>query len=824
MAAQPSPDQAAKKVWVSLQLKALRRLGKGQTREEVDDLRSRWLACSVGYKSRFALAVGSFASINTEYDRLKAEATSKHALLPTLAYDETGELHYEDDDLWQRQSFAEYVAINISLLDAMRELLYCTKELHSALGNHESDQSPEHDRQYLSDTLGALQGAVAQHADVVANLTDRAPLHEQALHKRMEAKIDAERSLQSLGPEWVGGWDIGDGAFGKVSIWAKQDAQGTIVDRIVIKDTVLNEEHEDHAYVWDLKSEFWVRDPRMTSGKELPVEVVAMYNLKGLVGSETVVKIRNYRMDSPKKMHRLYLEFCASGTLWDSISGYLERRNADDPRNRGQPAWLPEAFLWHTFECLATAGLLMGNGGLEPRISAWDVIVHRDYKLANVFLGSSLPDRYQGYSTPKLGDFGFAVMLPPNDTRRPKEFTRCGTPFCRAPEQLWLSKDREDAQAPPMRLSSKTNTWGVGNLMWCLVELVEGDEENLLWEAPQDYAKDSKKTQSQIQPVFRERSRDVYDEKLLTLILRCVAYDPDERPSFQRILRLIRRHTESKASDDSVDDDLRCLPKSHPGFARDMTLPAEKLPLGTPLDRANPPSHFSVMPRPPRKARNPGPEVDSTENDDSDERGGSPGAELSTTASADLMSEATETRDAPVTADGSIVTPGVGLQPGHQGKSKVNEKGTAARGKRGPGPARQPSPVRRLPPRECVKDHQDRRQVPAAVVEDDDGTEDEDAVGASKKRTLKAPRKPQFRTGPKGRRKAPAPAAAKDEDEDGNDSDGHDTKGARNKWAKKRDAQDGAAAQEPRGRKRKPDSGEEDGPSKKKPAGAKKCK
>lgn len=135
--------------------------------------------------------------------------------------------------------------------------------------------------------------------------------------------------------------------------------------------------------------------------KKLPVEIVSMYNLRSRIGANSVVGIRNFRLDTPNKMHRLYLEYCSNGDLWELIQSYHRKRTLSRDVGPGLegPECIPEPFIWHTFECLATAGLLLECGELNADpISAWDLVVHRDFKLANVFLGSNLLDRFRGYA------------------------------------------------------------------------------------------------------------------------------------------------------------------------------------------------------------------------------------------------------------------------------------------------------------------------------------------------------------------------------------------------------------------------------------------
>lgn len=103
--------------------------------------------------------------------------------------------------------------------------------------------------------------------------------------------------------------------------------------------------------------------------KQIPCEVWAMCKLRGRVGAETVVQIRNWRIETSERMYRIYMDYCPYGDLCDIVNsmGYS-----------GVRTYVPEPFLWYCFECLAIAGLLMERGELERNVvSDWITIVHR---------------------------------------------------------------------------------------------------------------------------------------------------------------------------------------------------------------------------------------------------------------------------------------------------------------------------------------------------------------------------------------------------------------------------------------------------------------
>lgn len=72
---------------------------------------------------------------------------------------------------------------------------------------------------------------------------------------------------------------------------------------MVIKDTQLRK------HQWDSKVNFFAKDPNNPDSEErtIPNEVLAMYRLRPLAGSDSVVQIRNWRIATAERTYRIYL-------------------------------------------------------------------------------------------------------------------------------------------------------------------------------------------------------------------------------------------------------------------------------------------------------------------------------------------------------------------------------------------------------------------------------------------------------------------------------------------------------------------------------------
>jgi serine/threonine protein kinase len=84
-----------------------------------------------------------------------------------------------------------------------------------------------------------------------------------------------------------------------------------------------------------------------------------------------------------------------------------------------------------------------------------DLILHRDLKLANVFIDHNM--------RLKLGDFGFAVQLARKDERR---FSICGTPNYISPEVL---DDWSRPYGERTGHSFPVDVWSLGVILYALV-------------------------------------------------------------------------------------------------------------------------------------------------------------------------------------------------------------------------------------------------------------------------------------------------------------------------------------------------------------------
>lgn len=198
---------------------------------------------------------------------------------------------------------------------------------------------------------------------------------------------------------------------------------------------------------------------------------------------------------------------------------------------------LPEPFLWRAFDALAEAGIAMERGNInlqEAPSAAWEPIIHRDLKPGNVFLNGGTAGEFAAYPTPVLGDFGLAIYSGPNDPFNPKAYLECGTHGYFAPEQRDMY-DRGTGYQPAYqpRLTEKTNVWEVAKTIMDLMNLEETDQPRFCITQNED---------ADFECYFNAHGLR-YSKTLRKLVKKCLAYVPDDRPSFVELKRMIGRQT-----------------------------------------------------------------------------------------------------------------------------------------------------------------------------------------------------------------------------------------------------------------------------------------
>ncbi|KAM3425759.1 hypothetical protein BST61_g7690 [Cercospora zeina] len=316
--------------------------------------------------------------------------------------------------------------------------------------------------------------------------------------------------LQNPDPTWLSIQDM-RGGMGTIQVWAHDDGQGRIADRVVIKDTIMKTSLWENSTAWygdkedRIPIEFWAHSRMDTGGKYI-----------------THLASHQAQVDEDRMLYRMWLEYCPNGDLSDVVE-----------RHRSVERRIPIEFIIYTFKALIDCCLRMERGTVGKSPGEWEQIVHRDLKPANILLG--LPRiSFPSYPEPKITDFGLAVVTNPDDQVNPSLYNLgAGTQGYLPPEQLSFIDPTTREPVDDFKLLAPTNVWGVGSIILCLLE-----RSGLNIATQPDYMPGGSWKYG-----VSDMARSMYssDTDLLDMVDRCLAYNPAERPTPEELRNWIRK-------------------------------------------------------------------------------------------------------------------------------------------------------------------------------------------------------------------------------------------------------------------------------------------
>lgn len=221
--------------------------------------------------------------------------------------------------------------------------------------------------------------------------------------------LDSTPGTEEMDDSWQPVRMLGKGSFGIVGLWQKIGRKGEIEDDVAIKEM----EHPRHD------------DLCLQRDRRLPKEAVIMQQLNDAErrqdwSTNYILRLRSFRNFPAAGRWRFYLENGQYGDLYKLLHSY-----------RAWDSYFPEEFLWHVFNDLAKAAVVMHEGPFthleSGKPSDWS-ITHFDIKPENIYLGKRDKDAtFANYPTMKLADFGLAEMTGEDDRNNPYEYRPKGT-------------------------------------------------------------------------------------------------------------------------------------------------------------------------------------------------------------------------------------------------------------------------------------------------------------------------------------------------------------------------------------------------------------
>jgi hypothetical protein len=128
----------------------------------------------------------------------------------------------------------------------------------------------------------------------------------------------------------------------------------------------------------------------------------------------------------------------------------------------------------------------------------------------------------------KVGDFGIALFQHKDDERTPGAIHMMHTPN-EVPDKQDLEMPENDEHLKPM--SEETNGRGIGKILWRLLttdlDLKEDDLDD----------QDPEKRKPQLD----EWTSQNYRRAIIPLVISCLKFDSDQRPTFGEIMKFVKR-------------------------------------------------------------------------------------------------------------------------------------------------------------------------------------------------------------------------------------------------------------------------------------------
>lgn len=269
----------------------------------------------------------------------------------------------------------------------------------------------------------------------------------------------------------------------------------------------------------------------------------------------------------PSAFMRYYLEYAPYGTLANLLARY-----------KASNRYLPELFLWHVFNSLAKALLVLEQGTANRHVET--SLIHFDIKPENIFLGyeaakSSDPDVTGGldgeifnYPSIKLADFGLARVFVEDTEPSMEEIGARGTPTYFAPVSrmsstlIFIADNLQEIVCdegvgqyganwthPPNlntsdQVQSELDVWNVGRVMFEAFSLLPNYMYNRIKaQSSLQYERNGRKAFLHLDEAFGDDSvhpRSPYTKRLSDVIEMCMHVEPSDRPTAVALYRITR--------------------------------------------------------------------------------------------------------------------------------------------------------------------------------------------------------------------------------------------------------------------------------------------
>ncbi|KAF1951202.1 hypothetical protein CC80DRAFT_539100 [Byssothecium circinans] len=332
--------------------------------------------------------------------------------------------------------------------------------------------------------------------------------------------------------QWQGVKFLGKGAYGSAGLWVKTNDEGCIIDRLVVKEARLRPEQWFDSREW--------REQR-------PKEITMHRKIESTRNAEdnpqrSLVRYRGYCVMMTQQRYKIYLGYCAKGSLYTALEGKVK-----DTKNHVKCNKVPEAFIWYLLEELAEACAVLQQGHVDRPVEGWRPLVHADLFYSNVFLDEREPKEGDGiledldWPQPVLGDFG-------------RMFYELNTD----PDAPWHERDNHQLTdmniqelgnpKQEIRITGKADVWAIVNVAWLVATYRDSSfvkiDGHKVYTCKQDF--DEKL-------MLANRCLRGRSERLKKVFARCLRHKPNDRCDLVELRKMI---SDAKA-DPALQDQLK---------------------------------------------------------------------------------------------------------------------------------------------------------------------------------------------------------------------------------------------------------------------------
>ncbi|KAG9685023.1 kinase-like protein, partial [Aureobasidium melanogenum] len=348
-----------------------------------------------------------------------------------------------------------------------------------------------------------------------------------------------------LGTTWIGGYRLGGGSYGEVTLWIMIDnATNKPLKHCAIKDSFDKHSTEETGFYRNVYKQLVRKgldfdvDPERELGharsdkrfcKEAYLQgIMTEPNSKEEIFAVPLLgysRKHSSLRGSEYNHWRLYMPLYEHGSLFHLIYTHRKVRKA-----------IPEPFIWHTLHCLFSGAVQLREQAQKREVSTGsDIIVVFDMKPENILLAPpSRKSAFPIYPRPHIADLGGACLTNSDDEQNRKSKLICQTTTGYVPPEIYAPYVYDDQFLQNMGCHDWTNVWQIARVAEAMMMLTL-QLDNISYRR----GKKHNEMEPEILDWKGELPGQDYSIDLKRLLSRCLKFDPTKRPASKRALQMI---------------------------------------------------------------------------------------------------------------------------------------------------------------------------------------------------------------------------------------------------------------------------------------------